>query len=53
MSSLTLYEVLVIIAGLINRSLKDRVFMEEVINSIISLKGLVIDHSSLKILSEH
>ena len=42
-SSLTLYEVLVIIAGLTGRSLKDRALMEEVINSITNLRGLVIE----------
>ncbi|MCS7364990.1 MAG: type II toxin-antitoxin system VapC family toxin [archaeon GB-1867-035] len=42
-SSLTLYEVLVIIAGLIGRSLKDKALIKEVINSIINLKGLVIE----------
>lgn len=42
-SSLTLHEVLVIIAGLIGRSLKDKALIKEVINSIINLKGLVIE----------
>ncbi|MCS7373557.1 MAG: type II toxin-antitoxin system VapC family toxin [archaeon GB-1845-036] len=42
-SSLTLYEVLVIIAGLTDKSLRDKVFVEEVINSITNLKGLVIE----------
>ena len=42
-SSLTLYEVLVIIAGLMGGSFRDRVLIEGVINSIISLKGLFIE----------
>ena len=41
-SSPTLYEALVIIAGLTGKSLKDRTLIEGVINSIMSLKGLVI-----------
>lgn len=42
-SSLTLYETLVIIAGLTGRSLKDTSIVEGVIESITSLKGLTID----------
>ena len=42
-SSLTLYEVLVIMAGLMGGSLTDRVLVEGVINSIINLKGLAIE----------
>lgn len=41
-SSLTLYEALVIIAGLTGRSLKEWSFVKEVINSITSLKSLMI-----------
>jgi predicted nucleic acid-binding protein len=41
-SSLTLYQTLVIIAGLTGRSLKDKPLVEEVVNSITSLPGLVI-----------
>ena len=42
-SSLTLYEALVVIAGLTGRSLKDRTLIEGVVNSITNLKGLVIE----------
>jgi len=42
-SSLTLYEALVIIAGLTGKSLKDRILMEGVINPVTNLKGLVIE----------
>jgi len=42
-SSLTVYETLVIIAGLTGRSLKDRPLIEGVIGSITSLKGLLIE----------
>ena len=42
-SSLTLYETLVIIAGLTGRNLKDKQLVEGVITSITRLKGLVID----------
>lgn len=42
-SSLTLYETLVIIAGLTGRNLKDRNFAEEVINSMMQHGGLVIE----------
>ena len=42
-SSLTLYEVLVIIAGLTGRSLKNRALTREVVNSITNLRGLVIE----------
>ncbi|MEM1570439.1 MAG: type II toxin-antitoxin system VapC family toxin [Candidatus Bathyarchaeia archaeon] len=41
-SSLTLYETLVIIAGLTGRSLNDRQLVEDIVNSITSLKGLMI-----------
>jgi hypothetical protein len=42
-SSLTLYETLVIIAGLTGRSLKDKAFTEDVINSITRIKSLTIE----------
>jgi len=42
-SSLTLYETLVIIAGLAGKSLKDKAFVEEVVNSITHIKGLRIE----------
>ncbi|MEM2849729.1 MAG: type II toxin-antitoxin system VapC family toxin [Candidatus Bathyarchaeia archaeon] len=41
-SSLTLYETLVIIAGLTGRSLNDRQLVKDIISSITSLKGLAI-----------
>jgi predicted nucleic acid-binding protein len=47
-SSLTLYETLVIIAGLTGKSLKDRTLIEGVINSITNLKGLVIEPLKLE-----
>jgi predicted nucleic acid-binding protein len=42
-SSLTIYEVLVIMAGLTRRNLKDRAFVEEVTNSLTHMKGLTIE----------
>ena len=42
-SSLTLYETLVIIAGLTGKSLKDKAFTEEVIKCITRIKGLMIE----------
>ena len=42
-SSLTLYETLVIIAGLTGRSLKDKRLVEDIINAMTHLKGLLID----------
>lgn len=42
-SSLTLYEALVIISGLVGRSLKDKTLIEGVVNPIMNLKGLVIE----------
>ena len=42
-SSLTLYEALVIISGLVGRSLKDKTLIERVVNPIMNLKGLVIE----------
>lgn len=47
-SSLTLYETLVIIAGLTGKSLKDETFTEEVINSITHIKGLMIEPLKLE-----
>ena len=41
-STLTLYEAAVILAGLSGRSLKDREFLESIINPITSLPGLEI-----------
>jgi len=41
-SSLTVYETLVIIAGLTGRSLKDRTLIEGVVESIRGLRGLEI-----------
>ncbi len=41
-SSLTIYETLVIVAGLTNKSLKDKEFVKIVVNSIIGLKGLKV-----------
>ena len=42
-SSLTLYEALVIMSGLVGKSLKDKTLIEGVINPIMNLKGLVIE----------
>lgn len=42
-SSLTLYEAMVIIAGLTGRNLKDKRLVEDVIDSMTHLKGLLID----------
>ena len=42
-SSLTIYEVLVVMAGLTGRNLKDRPFVEEVTNSLTRMKGLTIE----------
>jgi len=42
-SSLTIYETLVIVAGLTNKSLKDKEFVKIVFNSIMGLKGLKIE----------
>lgn len=41
-STLTLYEVIVILAGLTKRSLEDEAFIKEVIDAIINLRGLTI-----------
>ena len=42
-STLTLYEALVIIAGLTGRSLKNKAFVERVISSLTLLKGLALE----------
>jgi len=42
-SSLTLYETIVIIASLTGRTLKDKRLVEDVIDSMTHLKGLLID----------
>jgi len=42
-SSLTIYEVVVIMAGLVGKNLKDKVFVEEVTRSITHMKGLTIE----------
>lgn len=42
-SSLTLYEALVIIAGLTGKNLKEKTFTEKVVNSITGIKGLIIE----------
>jgi len=42
-SSLTLYETLTIIAGLTGRSLKDKRLVEDVIDSMTHLKGLLVE----------
>jgi predicted nucleic acid-binding protein len=41
-SSLTLYQILVIMSGLTGKNLKDQKLVEEITNSIISLPGLTI-----------
>jgi predicted nucleic acid-binding protein len=42
-SALTLYETLVIISGLTGKNLKDKNFVQQVIDALTSLKGLVIE----------
>ena len=42
-SSLTIYETLVIIAGLTGKNLKDKAFTEKVVNSITHIKALTIE----------
>jgi predicted nucleic acid-binding protein len=46
-SALTLYETLVIMGGLTGNNLKDKNFVQQVINPITSIKGLLIE--SLKV----
>ena len=47
-STLTLYEALVIIAGLTGKSLKDKAFVERVISSLTVLKGLSLEPLKLE-----
>ncbi|MCJ7613725.1 type II toxin-antitoxin system VapC family toxin [Candidatus Bathyarchaeota archaeon] len=42
-SSLTIYETLIIIAGLTGKNLKDKNFVGNVINSLTHIKGLTIE----------
>jgi uncharacterized protein len=42
-SSLTIYEALVIMAGLMGKNLKDRAFVEGVTNSLTHIKGLTVE----------
>ena len=42
-SSLSLYETIVIIAGLTGKNLKDNVLMSEIIKALTGIKGLVIE----------
>ena len=42
-SSLTVYETLVIIAGLTGKCLRDKAFTEEIINCMTRIKGLMIE----------
>ena len=42
-SSLTLYETLVILAGLTGKNLKDKSFVEAVVNALTHIKGLTIE----------
>jgi uncharacterized protein len=42
-SSLTIFEVVVIMAGLAGKNLKDKAFVEEVTNSLTRMKGLTIE----------
>ena len=47
-STLTIYETLAIIAGLTGNSLKDKLFVEEVINAIVGIQNLVITPFTLE-----
>lgn len=51
-SALTLYQIMVIIAGLTGKNLKDQELIEEVINSIESLPGLRIIPLTLEDLTQ-
>ena len=42
-SALTFYETIVIISGLTGRNLKDKNFVQQVINALTGLKGLAIE----------
>jgi predicted nucleic acid-binding protein len=47
-SSLTIYEALVIMAGLVGRNLKDKEFVEDVTHSLTRMKGLTIEPLKLE-----
>ena len=47
-SSLTIYETVVVMAGLVGRNLKDHAFVEEVTNSLTRMKGLTIEPLKLE-----
>jgi len=51
-SSITLYETLVIMAGLTGRSLKDKTFVEEITKPIVSLPSLLITPLTIEDVSE-
>ena len=51
-SSLTLYETLVIIAGLTGRTLKDKTFIEKTLKPITSLASLLITPLTLEDITE-
>ncbi|MCW4018891.1 MAG: type II toxin-antitoxin system VapC family toxin [Candidatus Bathyarchaeota archaeon] len=42
-SSLTIYETLVIMAGLTGKNLKDKNFVTDVVSSLTNIKGLIIE----------
>ena len=42
-SSLTVYETLVVLSGLAGRNLRDKIFVEEVVNSLTRMRGLTIE----------
>ena len=42
-SSLSLYETLVVIAGLTGKNLKDKIFISDIIKAITGIKGLIIE----------
>jgi predicted nucleic acid-binding protein len=42
-SSLTLYEILIILAGLAGKNLRDKNLVEEVVSSVTRIKGLTIE----------
>lgn len=42
-SSLTIYEVLCVLAGLAGKNLKNRTFVEQITNALTQLKGLTIE----------
>jgi len=51
-SSITLYETLVIMAGLTGRSLKDKTFVEEITKPIVSLPSLLITPLTIEDISQ-